>query len=333
MQLGGGATHTRTRVWVLLVALLGCSFLAQQAAGQQCGLSICYVLDASTSINSVLGASNNPPTTFQNQVKKFMKDLTASIQTIANGNAEFGGAYFGAYSASFPGLSGLTSNLATFNASIDNTPCPVPVGSTCGTGGTSTCNCGHTQCKNSGGGNLGCITGSAMTASPTANLPSGGETQFTNSDSGIWRCDDGAGGGILSLATKANKLVLFITDGVPNRKRQVSEPASGTGLTTFDGIPTSTSKAGTLNWICDAGAGGQGCSSPNPPEAFCTSDTGTGGNPISECAAEAAGRRARGIRQRGISFISVGIGSTSGVNEVYLDAISTDYFRASHPHP
>lgn len=39
MQLGGGANHTRTRVWVL-VALLHCSLLA---AGQQCGLSICYV--------------------------------------------------------------------------------------------------------------------------------------------------------------------------------------------------------------------------------------------------------------------------------------------------
>lgn len=41
--MGGGATHTRTRVWVLLVAVLHCSLLAQQAAGQQCGLSICYV--------------------------------------------------------------------------------------------------------------------------------------------------------------------------------------------------------------------------------------------------------------------------------------------------
>lgn len=38
---------------------------------------------------------------------------------------------------------------------------------------------------------------------------------------------------------------------------------------------------------------------------------------------------AKALRDRGISFISVGIGTETAVNVPYLKAISTDYFRVS----
>lgn len=41
--MGGLATHTCTQVWVLALTLFQCCLLAQQASGQQCGISICYV--------------------------------------------------------------------------------------------------------------------------------------------------------------------------------------------------------------------------------------------------------------------------------------------------
>jgi hypothetical protein len=47
------------------------------------------------------------------------------------------------------------------------------------------------------------------------------------------------------------------------------------------------------------------------------------------CAYSATVLSAVGLRQRGISFISVGIGSTTSVNSLFLRNISTDFFRVS----